>query len=244
MGGDPAIQISNVGLPQASSTGAANAAPPHRVHLTSVSTETEHLGNKKAGENANRRSFDSQKDSRSVRDDEVSRYTLTHDDHIKEPHVAELEETCAVTLTSLTASAVTQYARVLVNLLTSLLSQGFTLADRELRNDVILLIATFAAHPANQAALHDAGYTAIATAVATTPEVCDPGPVVPQLHVVQDDVNFEFRRLNLLALSRVCSFLEALAEAQQGGIIQQLLFHLGGCHVGGEGGAGWSAVER
>ena len=88
------------------------------------------------------------------------------------------------TLSTVTSSAVSAYAGSFVDLLRALLGHGFSTADRELRNDVILAIATFAEHTIHRAAFHRAGFTELAAVVATTPDIREPGKNIPHAHVV------------------------------------------------------------
>ncbi|GFR41272.1 hypothetical protein Agub_g1947 [Astrephomene gubernaculifera] len=137
----------------------------------------------------------------------------------------------AAALTSATAAAaaapvVQPLATALTGLIRSLLLSGFSRADKELRNDVMVAANLLLQAPDFRAAAAAAGAFEPLLAAATAPELATRPDLVAGYALTTDTLDHELRLLVWGALEQGCLLPEVLAAAVAAGLMRVLLLYV------------------
>ncbi|GMH36298.1 hypothetical protein BSKO_04166 [Bryopsis sp. KO-2023] len=117
-----------------------------------------------------------------------------------------------------------QLAHVLMPLWSTLLNTGYRSDDKELRNEVLIIMSLLAKDEIFQVALHEQGFVSLGLEALRCG--LGEGGAFKSMAVTSPDLNFELTCLLCTAITDICQHDECLKEALDGGLLHLLLLPL------------------
>jgi len=126
----------------------------------------------------------------------------------------------------------------------ALLQEGYSVADKELRNEFFLMAEIAARQEPTRLQLLGSGFLKLAVAVSTSPEVAVEHTKLKPFTQTKDKEDYECKRFSLAAVATMCASQECLEEAHRLGFMQALLCYLDPEQAGNPAVTRWLHSQR